>query len=48
VGSPIVLELPTPEGPVSVHARVAWCGRNGMGLRFTKPVQVGRMAFAAL
>lgn len=48
VGSPIVLELPTAAGPVNVHARVAWCGRNGMGLRFTKPVQVGQMAFAAL
>lgn len=48
VGSPIVLELPTPQGRVNVHARVAWCGRNGMGLRFTRPVQDGRMAFTAL
>ena len=47
VGSPIVLELPTAEGPVNVHARVAWCGRNGMGVRFTRELPV-EPAYAAL
>jgi hypothetical protein len=38
VGSPIVLDLPTAQGPVNVHARVAWMGAQGMGLRFTRPL----------
>jgi len=38
VGSPIVLDLPTPSGPLNVHARVAWMGSQGMGLRFTRAI----------
>jgi hypothetical protein len=36
VGSPIVLEVATRGGPLNVHARVAWTGPSGMGLRFTR------------
>ena len=36
VGSPITLDLPTARGKVNVHARVAWCSAEGMGLRFTR------------
>jgi hypothetical protein len=36
VGSPIVLDLATRKGLVTVHARVAWAGSPGMGLRFTR------------
>jgi hypothetical protein len=35
VGSPIVLDLPAPDGASKVHARVAWIAATGMGLRFT-------------
>ena len=38
VGTPIVLDLPTAKGTVHVHARVAWAGPAGMGLRFTRPL----------
>ena len=37
VGSPVVLALKTVQGPRRVHARVAWAGRSGMGVRFTLP-----------
>ena len=36
VGSPIVLDLATRKGLVTVHARVAWTGPSGMGLRFSR------------
>ena len=36
VGSPLVLELPSPAGVLNVHARVAWVGASGMGVRFTR------------
>jgi hypothetical protein len=38
-GSPVVLELAHEAGaePRTVHARVAWSGTRGMGLRFTRP-----------
>jgi hypothetical protein len=36
-GSPIVLDVETPRGErVTMHARVAWSGLRGMGLRFTR------------
>ena len=35
VGSAIVLDLASPRGLVTVHARVAWTTSTGMGLRFT-------------
>jgi len=39
-GSPIVLDLELPDGRVrtDVHARVAWCSGDGMGLRFTRAI----------
>jgi hypothetical protein len=36
VGSPVVLDWPSDRGLVQVHARVAWCSGEGMGLRFTR------------
>jgi hypothetical protein len=48
VGSPIVLDLPTPRGKVNVHARVAWCSREGMGVRFTRELPVERPLSAAI
>jgi hypothetical protein len=48
VGTPIVLDLPTPKGVVHVHARVAWAGAQGMGLRFTRPLGSDRPVFAAI
>jgi hypothetical protein len=36
VGSPVVLDMPSKGGVVHVHARVAWCGPDGMGVRFTR------------
>ncbi len=48
VGSPSVIALPTAKGKVNVHARVAWCSRDGMGLRFTRELPVEPPAFAAL
>jgi hypothetical protein len=48
VGSPIVLDLPTAKGLVHVHARVAWSGPRGMGLRFTRPLGDDRPTFAAI
>jgi hypothetical protein len=36
VGSPLVLDMPSPRGVLNVHARVAWTGPSGMGLRFTR------------
>jgi hypothetical protein len=38
VDTPLVLELATPHGPVEVHARVAWTGARGMGVRFMRPL----------
>jgi hypothetical protein len=35
-GSPLVLELSTPRGPIELHARVAWTDPRGMGVRFTR------------
>jgi hypothetical protein len=40
VGSPLVLELATPRGPVEVHARVAWTDPRGMGVRFTRTAAI--------
>ena len=36
-GSPIVVTIAAPSGPVDVHARVAWRDPRGMGVRFTRP-----------
>lgn len=38
VGSPIVLYMPRGEECEIVHARVAWSGRDGMGLRFSREI----------
>jgi hypothetical protein len=38
VGSPLVLAVTTTEGPVEVHARVAWSAEPAMGVRFTRPI----------
>jgi hypothetical protein len=38
VDTPLVLEIATPSGEVEVHARVAWTGPRGMGVRFTRAV----------
>jgi hypothetical protein len=48
VGSPIVLELPTADGPINVHARVAWSTEQGMGLRFTRLLPAQQAVFAAI
>ncbi len=48
VGTPIVLDLPTAKGTVHVHARVAWSGPAGMGLRFTRPLGDDQPLFAAI
>jgi hypothetical protein len=41
-GSPVVLDLETPDGRVEldVHARVAWSSPHGMGLRFTRALRL--------
>jgi hypothetical protein len=36
VNTPLVLEIATPGGGVELHARVAWSGPRGMGVRFTR------------
>jgi hypothetical protein len=36
VDTPLVLALTTPRGNVEVHARVAWTGALGMGVRFMR------------
>ena len=38
VGSAVVAEIGTAWGVRTVHARVAWVGYGGMGLRFTRPL----------
>jgi hypothetical protein len=38
VGSPLVIGLTTPQGELSVHARVAWSSETRMGIRFTRPL----------
>jgi len=37
VGAPLVLAVETREGPIQLHARVAWTAVTGMGVRFTQP-----------
>lgn len=34
--TPLVLAVPTPRGNVEIHARVAWTGSLGMGVRFMR------------
>jgi hypothetical protein len=41
VGTPVVAEVGTSAGLRTVHARVAWVGPDGMGLRFTRPLDGG-------
>jgi hypothetical protein len=38
VGSPIVMALAMPDGPVEVHGYVAWSSAAAMGVRFTRPL----------
>jgi hypothetical protein len=35
-GTPVVIELRTPMGPIERHARVVWRDARGMGLRFMR------------
>lgn len=35
-GAPIVLVLGVPGAAIEAHARVAWVGDGGMGVRFTR------------
>jgi hypothetical protein len=41
VGSPLVISLALPRGPVEVHGRVVWTDARGMGVRFSWRVAVG-------
>jgi hypothetical protein len=38
VGAPLVLAVSTTDGPLEVHARVAWSAEPAMGVRFTRPL----------
>ena len=39
IDTPLVLAVTTPRGNVEVHARVAWTGSRGMGVRFMRALQ---------